>query len=329
MNLSIQKPFNEEFNQVNQTLLLAALYSIMPLGIFLNITQFIVYLRKKFTESTMSIFCIAISTNNILVLITVFLRFIAAIKIYDYEENTYIGCKLASFCIRVVFHACTWLNFLLTLDRLVYILYPNRFTFFQLKINVIKLIILMYTLLFCLNSPSFFIDSSIVQINSSNATELSYICTASPQLSITRELFAQFFGIFVPFSLIFVSNAVLIIKVMNSRKKISSTRDMNFAFTLVISNIVFLVTFLPLSAFLFALMFIIVNPAITSNPEIMSYFGLFETCAFIIACYDYSFGLIVQLYFNKLFRREFLMMVNELYGILNKNRQASLTFSSN
>ncbi|CAF0887276.1 unnamed protein product [Brachionus calyciflorus] len=191
MNTTIQNQSFVRRNQSNQTLLLSALYSIIPFGILFNLTQITVYLRKKFTKSTMSIYYIAISTNNILVLTTVCLRFIAAIKIYDYEENTYIGCKLASFCIRVVFNACTWLNFLLTLDRLVFILYPNRFKFFQSKINVIKLIILMYTLLFCLNSPSFFFDFSIVQINSSNSTELSYICTASQQLTITRESMAH------------------------------------------------------------------------------------------------------------------------------------------
>ncbi|CAF1028345.1 unnamed protein product [Brachionus calyciflorus] len=319
MNSSIQNTF-ERRNQINQTLLIAALYSIIPIGIIFNITQILVYLRRKFTETTMSIYCTTISINNILVLIATGLRFISAIKIYDYEENTYIGCKLASFFIRVVYCACTWLNFLFTLDRLVFILYPQRFKYFRNKINVIKLIICMYAFLSLLNSPSFFIDSSVIEIKSLNKTEFISVCTASSELSITREVVAQLFGIFMPFILIFISNFVLIRKVINSKKKVSIVKDMHFGIILVISNIFFLITFLPFSGLLMIIMVTIVNPTITLNPEIMSIVALYETNAFIIACYNYTFGLFVQICFNKLFREEFFTMFIELNGFVNKNR---------
>lgn len=185
--------------ETNQTLLIVALYTLMPFGILMNIVQLFVYFRQKFFRNSMSIYQIAVSLKNILVLISTSLRFTKSIKIYSYEENTNIGCRLAQFFIRFFYTGCTRLNFLLTLDRLIFILYPNKFKNLQTKYNVLRIVFIMYSILFILNSPSFFFTNAQVHNNITN--ESIFVCVASQPLSISREAAAQLLGMYTSFFL--------------------------------------------------------------------------------------------------------------------------------
>ncbi|RMZ93128.1 lysophosphatidic acid receptor 6, partial [Brachionus plicatilis] len=287
--------------KVNQSLLQIALYTLMPIGVAMNTIQIFVYLRKKFVKNSMNPFLIALPLNSIFVLILISLRFADTIQIFNYEQNTDIGCKFASFFIRLFLSGCFWLNFLLTIDRLFFILYPNKFKKLQHTNNIIKIIFLMYLLLAILCSPSFFFNSSRTLNSKTNETKLS--CVAHPALSISRIAIVQLFGMFVPFFLMFGTNIVLIRKVAKSRKKFASAKEMNFAFSLIISNILFLVSFIPFSIFLISNLLKVINPRIAKDPKIGSLIALYDTCAFIIACYNFSLGLLIQIIFNKLFRK--------------------------
>lgn len=294
---------------VNQSLLIAAFYTLIPAGIVMNTIQIFVYFRKKFIKNSMTPFLITLSLNSIFVLVSISLRFANKIKIFTYEENTDLGCKLASFFIRLFLSGCFWLNFLLTIERLLFILYPNKFKKFQHRNNIIKIILFMYFLLSILCSPSFFFNS--VRTFNSLKNETILKCVAHPALSITRMAAIQLFGMFLPFLLMFGTNVILIAKIKNSRKKIGSLREMNFAFTLIISNILFLISFIPFSIFLVSNLLQVINPMVAKNPEIGSFIALYDTCAFIIVCYNFSFGLLIQITFNKLFRKEFFKMIIE------------------
>ena len=308
--------------EINQTLLLISLFTLMPSGVLMNITQILVYLRKKFSKNSMAVYLIAISLNNIFILVSTSLRFANAIKVFSYEENTDIGCRLAQFFIRFFYNSCSWLNFLLTFDRLIFILYPKKLKKLQTKSNNIKIIFSMYALLFMLNSPSFFFTNTEILNQHTNQSIL--VCVASPLLSISREAAAQFFGMYIPIFLMFITNLVLIGKVAKSRKKIGSIKELNFAFTLVISNILFLISFIPFSALLIAIILVTIDPTLPMNPTVGSFLALYETCAFIVACYNYSFGLVVQLTFNKLFRKEFVSMLANLFSFLKIKNIVSL-----
>ncbi|RMZ93995.1 hypothetical protein BpHYR1_045611, partial [Brachionus plicatilis] len=104
--------------EINQTLLIKAFYTLIPTGVAFNMIQIFVYLRQKFSKNSMCIYLVAISLNNIFVLVSTALRFANSIEKFDYEENTDIGCRMAQFFIRLFYHGCSWLNFLFTLDRL-------------------------------------------------------------------------------------------------------------------------------------------------------------------------------------------------------------------
>lgn len=325
-NFTTNSDLFERRYDINQTLLLISLYTLMPSGVFMNLTQILVYLGKKFSKNSMSVYLIAISLNNIFILISTSLRFANAIKTFSYVENTDIGCRLAQFFIRYFYNSCSWLNFLFSFDRLIFILYPNKFKRLQTKLNNIKFIISMYALLFILNCPSLFFTNA--EIFNQYTNESILICVASPLLSISREAAAQFFGMYIPILLIFITNLVLIKKVSKSRQKLGAIKEINFAFALIISNILFLISFIPFSALLIAIILVTINPTLPMDPRIGSILALYETCAFIIACYNYSFGLLVQLAFNKLFRKEFLSKLAVLFSVLKIKNIISVNSST-
>ncbi|RNA20238.1 hypothetical protein BpHYR1_046801 [Brachionus plicatilis] len=59
-------------------------------------------------------------------------------------------------------------------------------------------------------------------------------------------------------------------------------------------------------------MLVTIDPSIPMDPKIRSFLALYETCAFIVACYNYSLGLVVQTLFNKLFRKELINICENL-----------------
>ncbi|RNA14228.1 hypothetical protein BpHYR1_043543, partial [Brachionus plicatilis] len=75
---------------------------------------------------------------------------------------------------------CSWLNFLFTLDRLVFILYPKRFKKLQKKKFALKIV---------LSIPSFFFTND--QVFNKNTNQSMLVCVASPILSISRKAIAQ------------------------------------------------------------------------------------------------------------------------------------------
>lgn len=250
------------------------------------------------------------------------IRFVSNIEMYDFNQEISIGCKLSGFSIRLFFQACAWLNLLLTVDRLFFILLPNKYKYFKSKKKVFSIIIATYTFLCILNTPSLLFEYVEIFNNATNVTVS--VCVASNVLSIVRELLSQIIGVYTPFILMFLTNIILIIKVMNSRNKFQDLKDNNyFAFPLIISNIFYILSFVPFSIFLILVLTVVLDPDIVSNESFSSFLALYETCATILTCYNYGFGLIVQIIFNRLFRKEFFSLFFDIKSILIKGQNRS------
>lgn len=317
---------------LNQMLSFYSVYTFLPAGFFLNIIQIIVYLRKKFSSTTMSIYYIQISVNNNLAIILTIVRFIGQIEFYPFEENTAFGCKFLSFFTRFSYASCSWFNFLMTLDRLAFILFANTYKKVQSKWFILKISLVIYLFLFAINTPNLFFGYTMITRNFTTRTVFFYFCTGSVELVFTREFFSQILGIFLPFGLMFASNIFLIYKVIESKKKINSNRETNFLFTVIISNVIFLVALIPFSINLLIRLIVLVNPEIeTQIAGYLTFITLFETIGRIIMCFNFSAGLILQIFFNKIFRREFVQIiadVSSFFGIKNQKIAISTTSSS-
>lgn len=317
---------------LNQMLSFYSLYTFLPFGFFLNIIQIIVYLRKKFIVTTMSIYYIQISLNNNLAIVLTIVRFIGQIEFYPFEENTAFGCKFLTLLTRFSYASCSWFNFLMTLDRLAFILFPNIYKKVSNKWFILKISLVIYIFLIAINTPNLFFDYTAITRNFTTRTVVFYFCTGSLELVFIREFFSQILGIFLPFGLMFASNIFLIYKVIESKKKINSNRETNFLFTVILSNVIFLVALIPFSINLLIRLIVLVNPEVeTRILGYLTFITLFETIARIIMCFNFSSGLILQIFFNKMFRREFIQMLAQIitfFGVKNQKISMSTTSSS-
>ncbi|RMZ98684.1 hypothetical protein BpHYR1_026612, partial [Brachionus plicatilis] len=268
---------------LNQMLSLYSIFSFLPLGIVLNFIQIIVYLRKKFKSTTMSNYYIQISLNNILAITLTIVRFIGQIEFYPFEENTEFGCKFLAFLTRFSYASCSWLNFLVTMDRLMFILFANTYKKVQNKWFILKISLIIYLFLVVINTPNFFFGYTMITRNYTTRSVVFYFCTGSLELNFVREFSSQILGILVPFGLMLASNIFLIMKVIESKKKINSSRETNFLFTVILSNVIFLVALVPFSVNLLIRLIVIANPVVERQIEgYLTFITLFETIGRII-----------------------------------------------
>ncbi|CAF0891700.1 unnamed protein product [Brachionus calyciflorus] len=296
---------NEWRFSTNQKLLFYSNFTIIPLGIIFNLIQIGIFFRKKLFRLTMNIFHIIISINNIMALILTSLRFISLIEVYEFKDTSTLGCKIVPFFIRLFYQACVWLNFLVTLDRLIFI--QNFVKNIHHKILILKTTLVMYAILICIDSPNFFYQMTDVN---TTFNQTFHICTINQHLAIINEGITQILGIYLPLCLMFLSNLFLIKKVIESRSKFKNLKETNFAFALIISNILFTITLIPFSVYLIMVMIRIFGDF--KDESMKSFLALFETITILIACYNYSFTLIIQIIFNKCFRKEFFKVINSL-----------------
>lgn len=317
---------------LNQMLSFYSIYTILPIGILLNVVQIIVYLRKKFISTTMSNYYIQISLNNIIAILLTIVRFIGQIEFYPFEENTKFGCKFLAFLTRFSYASCSWLNFLMTIDRLIFILFSNGYKKIQNKWFILKISFLVYFFLVVVNVPNFLFGYTMITRNYTTRVVVFYFCTGSVELNFIREFLSQILGIFVPFGLMLASNIFLILKVIESKKKINSNRETNFLFTVILSNVVFLVAFFPFSINLLIRLIVVADQSVQERIDgYLTFITLFETFSRIIICINFSSGLILQIIVNRMFRREFIQMIAEtltFFGIKNQKISVSSTSSS-
>ncbi|CAF0765593.1 unnamed protein product [Brachionus calyciflorus] len=317
MSLNTTSEFKWHYD-VNQFLLFYSNYTLFPLGISLNSIQIAFYLRVRFINTSMNIYYIILSLNNICAIVMTSIRFIALLDIYDFDENTPIGCKLNQFITRLIYSACPWLNCLITLDRLFFIIFHNRYNYLKSKMAVFKICSLLYTFLALVNIPNLlFVKSTSLKIIN-NQTLVINVCLGSLELSLIRESITQILGIYTPVILMFSTNLYLIYKVMESKRKFKNSTELKFVFTIIFSNLIFIILVIPFSINLMIRLISLFDSSIPKRiPGFDTFISLFDTCTRIILCLNFSLVIIVHMISNKLLRKEFLKMLKELVSMLS------------
>lgn len=285
---------------------------MIPIGLASNLIHLAFYCRKKYINKTMNAYYIIISINNIIALLLTSLYFIDQLDQYNFDKNLLLGCRLTQFTIRVSYATVSWLNYLITLDRLIYILFNHRYNMLVNKYSVSEAILLMYGFLILANSPNFWFKGIVfVENSSNNATVI--LCFATQQVVYVREFLAQIVGIYLPIFLMVSTNALLIYKVWHLKKKLNKLKDFKFLFSLILSNIIFILGLLPLSILLIFYLIFMMYPAVKLQfPFFDRYSRLFDNVARITSCFNFSLGIFFPILINPVLRQEFLNMFTEI-----------------
>lgn len=307
---------------------------ILPLGIVFNLITILIFNRKKFSKNTMGFYYSIVALIDILSLIMLFLFFFGISIDSDFVSISNISCKMINYWTRVFNQLSSWINVLITVDRLICIKYSNnRFVFLKNKF-ILSLILLCNFILLCiLNIPNLFYNLAPQSSQNTTATEQTvFKCVAPASLATIRDICANISKLFLPFILMIISNIWLIRILVYSKKKVKlesrMKKESQFAFSLIAINIFFMLSLTPITVAT-----ILIN--IFQNQPTSRIFYAMTLTIFIttyISAFYYAMAFFVHLKFNKLFFREVCLILIYWRIIIipiNKNRISSLNTMEN
>jgi hypothetical protein len=227
--------------------------------------------------------------------------------IYIANISSFI-CKITSFSIYFTSASSSWLQVIISIDRLFHIVYPTKCSLldnFKFQVAVIFTISGVNFVYFILNLTE--MDLIYTTINGTNVTNV--VCLFQTD-SLTNLLYwLQLGNVFASFFFMTLASCITIVFIVKSRQRLktlvngkarkSQVRDIKFAITSISLNLFFLLTNAPVPLFSLLDNFII-SPDIDPDLDLF----LFNFSVFLFYAY-FVFSFYVQLFVNSLVRSEF------------------------
>ena len=212
----------------------------------------------------------------------------------------------------------SWLNVLIAFDRWLSNKYQNKYRFMEKrKFMYLFLFLIMLFSMICHFSNLFLNLVSTSTVNTStNQTIITKLCTSYEIAINIRDMSVIIFRTLLPFFVMFILNISLIRNVLSMKKKLNITRslsrELNFSFSIIALNMLFLISLLPNMVCLILLNIFQYGfkSQLTSKNLAIINFG-FSISIFFIT-YNYAFPFLVNLKFNKLFRNELVLFIKKL-----------------
>lgn len=301
-------------------------YALFIPGILLNIIQILIFQKKKFKKTTMSFFYTINSLIHIFIIIHLLTFGIPITQNRSLILKSDWSCRIYLFILRTLYQASSWLNVVVSADRLIFVIFSHKYRFERIiKIWSIVLLAIL-VMIFLVNSPNFWFY--IVEINSnstsSNQTSSKY-CTSNPTAVLFRDIFAIGIRTVIPFILMFVINCILIIKVKQSRTKLNQVKknkqELSFVLTVIVTTFIFLLNYLPNVVWIGLSNYFQNNPEIKQRQTWNAFLFLFEVASSATYFVYYSLNIFFQFAFNSVFRKELKKMFSYRCLIVRTNQQ--------
>lgn len=132
---------------------------IMPLGIILNISTIIIFSRSQSRNSSwsnMRILSIGLSIFNILAMVNslLFQQYLPAVHVvFSYYSQD--SCKLVKVFSSTILQCSSWVQVIITFDRLRSVAFSARFMFMNRPINLVIILVSMFFTVFIANITLF------------------------------------------------------------------------------------------------------------------------------------------------------------------------------
>jgi hypothetical protein len=319
---------NENYNTANISISIQKfLYCIsivyVVFGATFSTLSFLVFIRKKLNHKNMMGFYGILQA--IIDMITHGLAFYYYFSLSigeDKQLRSDVICKFKSFLVSWGAQLSSWLQVMITFDRILSVNFSNRFKQLRKRKFILMIILLIFVALAFINGINFFyylkevnvVNTAQTRLNTSiaNASEelAETVCTSDATVVFIRDMVIILFRTVVPFIITFVLNLLLIRCLMSSKRKLKKTaanlhRERQFAFTIIALNVFFFLTQLPLGASLI-LLNIEQHAAISTNAMLINF--AFYVSVYVGLLFN-TFSFLVYLCFNKIFRKEFFLML--------------------
>ena len=225
------------------------------------------------------------------------------------------SCILVLFINKVTPQMASWLNTMVTLDRMICTFHKNRFKFIGDKRKLSLIVVGLFVGICVMNVPNllYSVQSQSTFDPATNQTTLIKECTATHQVVVIRDVLMSSSRIVLPISLQLGFNAILIKRLFKSKQRAgishSLSKEYQFAFTITILNLLYFVFELP---FLVCLVLINVygyNQSYisrTSNESAIASFAFM--CSYVVSSFVYVSLFFVNVATNKIYRKECIDM---------------------
>jgi hypothetical protein len=316
--------------------------SVAVIGILFNILTIIIFISSKRLNLTLMGFHYSLlySFNN-LSLFTFILVYSLELVGIDIQATSSFSCQLFRLMNRVCAQIPPWYQTLVTFDRTISSIYPNKVTCFRLKLNILKVVLFLVTLIVIIASPNYFMYDLVEAkpMIKANKTIQVFHCSEVKKYANFIELYSPIenisFKLLLPVILMLLLNIKLITALIKSKKKLNKKRNLSlkreyqFAFTLIMSNFIFIFSNLPYC--IFSIMYHYVKSNYSHSLYIYKLLKVLDTAFLSLSVVYEASSLIYNLKFNKLFRNEFyrcLFFISNGFKMDNNNNNNSLNNES-
>ena len=277
-------------------------------GIIGNILIICIFLRKRLINYSYSFYSIVMACADIFPLLSGIRHWSALVVDANLDLVSPFFCAIGEYLPYVGGTISLWLLALISLDRFLTIVYPNRFKLLKKRHfqAIMALILIAYSLLAHIQLPLYYTLEP-----TSNETNSTLVCSIPQNVSATH-------------SIIFMANTFAVVIVINNflsgkmvwylistRKKIavslkhkhhsySTVKDHKFALSSIGLNICCIICKLPLSLGL------LVTYNMTLDPDLMQ---LLFTIFVLIYTIDNGAAFFINITVNSIFYEEFLIMI--------------------
>ena len=296
--------------------------SAFNLGFLLNILLVAVYMRKVFRGNPTAVYTIFIAIAGNVYIVLMYFNFFPQAYSVNYAATSDLSCKLNSFLLRVFPHLISWLNVMMSVDRMTSVLYPNLYLLVKTNKFICLASVCVFIALCMVNSINLWFKVMIVQRIFNPATNSTLVirdCT-SEGLTQTRDLIGIVMRTLLPFTCMFVSNTALIVGLWRQKRRMlnmtrSLMREFNFCVSVLAQNGLFILSLAPHSAaVIFQYTFIYYTSSTANNSTRMfALINLAVICGICLSTYTVGYTFVVNLVFNRLFRKEFGLIVNGVF----------------
>lgn len=279
-------------------------------GIVGNILTICVFQRERLRKYSYSFYCRAMACSDILVLLHTFRHWSAFVLGADLDLIGPFFCTMDEFLVYVTTFTSLWLLTLISLDRLMTIIFPNRFKvvksrWFQ---ATLVLIVVVYSSSVNILFP---IYNRLVFVHS-NKSNYSYLECYLPPAASNWLSWLYLDNLFISTMFInIVLNVKMIHFLVSSRRKFNkygqphqhnsrlSSKDRKFILTSIGLNICCLICKLPFTIAMILFTYIKVEDEL---------FDMIFTINVMIMDMDNGASFFVNIFVNSIFKEEFLYM---------------------
>ena len=288
-------------------------FIIAVIGLLSNVLSVIVLSRKNLQKHSFAFYIRVMNLFDMFVLITSFRHWAAFVLDQDLTAVSVLFCKLSEYSVVASSSASVWHLFLVNVDRLVNIVFPQKFLFFKKKWFQVLLSFTAAAYSFCVYLP-LSIYRDLVTIHSfdnlTNVTIESRTCAIVDSKDMLFYLINFVNSIIVTVFLNNILTMIIIVFVFKSRNKFGNSakngsaavKDRKFAINSIALNIASISFRAPL------LIAMIISTYLNLDGEIV---GMIFTICVAIHTLDSSSALVINYLVNSIFYSEFWKLVGQ------------------